>query len=160
MTTVTGEIKVIMDYGDGVKPNWFTVINDAEGQEHKAYSNANLAEFAKDDIVQVEGTTHTGKKGAYIKATKFMRIGEAMNQDSEPAVPAPPPTVSTPTYTPQAKPITQGLTKSEDMLVVGCFTRGISTKSIEEVTLYIDHALNYLRHLHKGDKNEPFNNQF
>ena len=46
------------------------------------------------------------------------------------------------------------------MLVVGCFTRGISTKSIEEVTLYIDHALNYLRHLHKGDKNEPFNNQF
>ena len=160
MTTVTGEIKVIKDYGVDGKHNWFTVINDAEGQEHKAYSNANLSEFAKDDIVQVEGMTKSGKAGAYIAATKFMRIGEAMNQAPEPAVPAPPPTVSTPTYTPQAKPITSGLTKSEDMLVVGCFTRGISTKSIEEVTLYIDHALNYLRHLHKGDKNEPFNNQF
>ena len=93
MTTVTGEIKVIKDYGVDGKHNWFTVINDAEGQEHKAYSNANLSEFAKDDIVQVEGMTKSGKAGAYIAATKFMRIGEAMNQDPEPAVPAPPPTV-------------------------------------------------------------------
>ena len=157
MTTVTGEIKVIKDYGDDGKHNWFTVINDAEGQEHKAYSNANLSQFAKDDIVQVEGMTKSGKAGAYIACSSFMRVGEAMNQDP---TPAPPPTVSTPTYTPQAKPTNTGLTKSEDMLVVGCFTRGISTKSIEEVTLYIDNALNYLRHLHKGDKNEPFNNQF
>jgi hypothetical protein len=155
MTTVTGEIKVIKDYGVDGKHNWFTVINDAEGIEHKAYSNANLSEFAKDDIVQVEGMTKSGKAGAYIACSSFMRVGEAMNQDPTPAL-----TVSTPTYTPQAKPTTTGLTKSEDMLVVGCFTRGISTKSIEEVTLYIDNALNYLRHLHKGDKNEPFNNQF
>ena len=113
MTTVTGEIKVIKDYGVDGKHNWFTVINDAEGQEHKAYSNANLSEFAKDDIVQVEGMTKSGKAGAYIAATKFMRIGEAMNQDPEPAVPAPPPTVSTPTYTPKAKPTesTSGYTR-------------------------------------------------
>ena len=156
MTTITGEIKVIKDQGADGKHNWFTVINDAEGIEHKAYSNANLSEFQKDDIVQVEGMTKNGKSGPYIASTKFMRIGEAMNQDT---TPAPPPTVSTPTYKPQAQPSSR-LTKSEDMLVIGCFTRVISTKSIEEVTLYVDHALNYLRHLNKGDKHEPFNNQF
>jgi len=78
MTTITGEIKIIRDYGDGVKPNWFVVVNDAEGQEHRVYCSAHLAEFAQNDIVQVEGNTATGKKGEYIKATSFKRIGDAM----------------------------------------------------------------------------------
>jgi tRNA G37 N-methylase TrmD len=170
MTTVTGEIKVIKDYGVDGKHNWFTVINDADGQEHKAYSNANLSEFAKDDIVQVEGMTKSGKAGAYIAATKFMRIGEAMNQDPEPAVPAPPPTVSTPTHTLKAKP-SSGLSKEEGMIVVGCWTRGITTRTKEEVRAYIDYALQDYRNRNeearfenlesmKGGSNEPFNNQF
>ena len=148
MTTVTGEIKVIKDYGVDGKHNWFTVINDAEGIEHKAYSNANLSEFAKDDIVQVEGMTKSGKAGAYIAATKFMRIGEAMNQDPEPAVPAPPPTVSTPTYTPKAKPTesTSGYTREEGMLVIGIWTRGVTSgRSSEQISSYCDEALNYYR---------------
>ena len=148
MTTVTGEIKVIKDYGVDGKHNWFTVINDAEGQEHKAYSNANLSEFAKDDIVQVEGMTKSGKAGAYIAATKFMRIGEAMNQDPEPAVPAPPPTVSTPTYTPKAKPTESisGYTREEGMLVIGIWTRGVTSgRSSEQISSYCDEALNYYR---------------
>jgi len=167
MTTITGEIKVIKDYGADGKHNWFTVINDAEGIEHKAYSNANLSEFQKDDIVQVEGMTKNGKSGPYIASTKFMRIGEAMNQDT---TPAPPPTVSTPSYTPQAQP-SSGLTKEEGMIVVGCWTRGITTKTKEEVRAYIDYALQDYRNRNeearfenlesmKGDKNEPFNNQF
>ena len=51
MTTITGEIKVIKDYGADGKHNWFTVINDAEGIEHKAYSNANLSEFQKVHLI-------------------------------------------------------------------------------------------------------------
>ena len=156
MTTITGEIKVIKDYGADGKHNWFTVINDAEGIEHKAYSNANLSEFQKDDIVQVEGMTKNGKSGPYIASTKFMRIGEAMNQDT---TPAPPPTASTPTYTPQAQP-TGGLTKEEGMIVVGCWTRGITTKTKEEVRAYIDYAIQDYRNRNKGDNHEPFNNQF
>ena len=167
MTTITGEIKVIKDYGADGKHNWFTVINDAEGIEHKAYSNANLSEFQKDDIVQVEGMTKNGKSGPYIASTKFMRIGEAMNQDT---TPAPPPTVSTPTYKPQAQP-TGGLTKEEGMIVVGCWTRGVTTKSHVEVRAYIDHAIQDLRNRNEETRfenverrirgnHEPFNNQF
>ena len=121
MTTVTGEIKVIKDYGVDGKHNWFTVINDAEGIEHKAYSNANLSEFAKDDIVQVEGMTKSGKAGEYIAASKFMRIGDAMNQDPTPAAP---------TYTP--KPVLQrtnensqvNINKDDAMTKTGISTRG------------------------------------
>ena len=145
MTTVTGEIKVIKDYGVDGKHNWFTVINDAEGQEHKAYSNANLSEFAKDDIVQVQGTTHDGKKGPYIKATKFMRIGEAMNQDT---TPAPPLANGTPIDTPKAKPTesTSGYTREEGMLVIGIWTRGVTSgRSSEQISSYCDEALNYYR---------------
>lgn len=79
MSTVTGEIKVINDYGKDGKHNWFTVINDAEGVEHKVYSNANLSEFAKDDIVQAEGQIKSGKNGDYMASTSFKRIGDAMN---------------------------------------------------------------------------------
>ena len=79
MSTITGEIKVIKDYGVDGKHNWFTVINDAEGMEHKVYSNANLSEFAKDDIVQAEGQVKSGKNGQYMAASGFKRIGEAMN---------------------------------------------------------------------------------
>ena len=125
MTTVTGEIKVIKDYGVDGKHNWFTVINDAEGQEHKAYSNANLSEFSKDDIVQVEGMTKSGKAGAYIACSSFMRVGEAMNQDTTPA-PAPAPA----TYTP--KPALQrtnensqvNINKDDAMTKTGISTRG------------------------------------
>ena len=121
MTTVTGEIKVIKDYGVDGKHNWFTVINDAEGIEHKAYTNANLSEFAKDDIVQVEGMTKSGKAGEYIAASKFMRIGDAMNQDPTPAAP---------TYTP--KPALQrtnensqvNINKDDAMTKTGISTRG------------------------------------
>jgi hypothetical protein len=125
MTTVTGEIKVIKDYGVDGKHNWFTVINDAEGIEHKAYSNANLSEFAKDDIVQVEGMTKSGKAGAYIACNKFMRVGDAMNQDSTPAAYTP-----ASTYTP--KPALQrtsensqvNTSKDESMVKTGISTRG------------------------------------
>ena len=88
MSTVTGEIKVIKDYGVDGKHNWFTVINDAEGQEHKVYSNGNLSEFAKDDIVQAEGMTKSGKNGEYMAASSFKRIGDAMNGGAPAAKPA------------------------------------------------------------------------
>ena len=79
MSTVTGEIKVIKNYGVDNKHNWFTVINDAEGVEHKVYSNDNLSEFAKDDIVQAEGQVKSGKAGEYMAASSYKRIGDAMN---------------------------------------------------------------------------------
>jgi len=145
MTTVTGEIKVIKDYGVDGKHNWFTVINDAEGQEHKAYSNANLSEFSKDDIVQVEGMTKSGKAGAYIACSSFMRVGEAMNQDT---TPAPAPAVAAPVYTPKAKPVegTSGYTREEGMLVIGIWTRGVTSgRTSEQIITYCDEALNYYR---------------
>ena len=71
-----------------IKHNWFTVINDAEGVEHKVYSNDNLSEFAKDDIIQAEGQIKSGKAGEYMAASSFKRIGEAMNGGTPAAKPA------------------------------------------------------------------------
>lgn len=119
MTTVTGEIKVIKDYGVDGKHNWFTVINDAEGIEHKAYSNANLSEFAKDDIVQVEGMTKSGKAGEYIAASKFMRIGDAMNQDPTPATYTPKPALQRTNENSQVN-----INKDDAMTKTGISTRG------------------------------------
>ena len=171
MTTITGEIKVIINYGDGVNPNWFIVINDAEGQEHKVYSGDNWAEFTKDDIVQVEGTTHTGKKGAYIKADKFIRINESTNQDAtQPVEKKPQKNVQDYTRVPDKS----GLSREEAILLTGIFTRGVtSTKSADDLDAYANRALQYFRNkvahkvaqtpqnnVNKGVNNEPFNNQF
>jgi len=164
MTTITGEIKVIIDYGEGVNPNWFIVINDAEGQEHKVYSGDHLAEFTKDDIVQVEGTTITGKKGAYIKATKFMRINEPTNQDATQPVAQPPATIQNnvqdytrvPVNGSQKEVQHKSVTREEGMLIIGCWTRGITAKSKEEVKAYINYALNDYRERNSEDDNVPF----
>jgi hypothetical protein len=72
-----------------------------------------------------------------------MRVGEAMNQDTPPA-----PSVAAPVYTPKAKPVesTSGYTREEGMLVIGIWTRGVTSgRTSEQIITYCDEALNYYR---------------
>ena len=57
-----GKIKFMQNYADpGQKPNWFVVINDMDNEEHRAYSNQDLAKYKR--MVDEEDTVLISAKG-------------------------------------------------------------------------------------------------
>ena len=65
----SGKLKVLMDYSDGGKPNWYIVINDMDNVDHRAYSNQDLSLYKKKldaeetILISAKGGTATHKKG-------------------------------------------------------------------------------------------------
>jgi len=65
----SGKLKVLMDYSNGGKPNWYMVINDMDNVDHRAYSNQDLSLYKKKldaeetILISAKGGTATHKKG-------------------------------------------------------------------------------------------------
>ena len=65
----SGKLKVLMDYSNGGKPNWYMVINDMDNVDHRAYSNQDLSLYKKKldaeetILISAKGGTATHKSG-------------------------------------------------------------------------------------------------
>jgi len=93
---VMGNLKVLNDYSENGKPNWYAIINDADDKEHRAYVNQDLASLNREIsdpnaivLVEVKGETGISKSGKnagqpYIKNAKIKRMGD---DEAKPSVP-------------------------------------------------------------------------
>ena len=95
----------------------------------------------------------------YYKANNIATVAQN-NQAPQPMPQSNNQTSQPKTVEPERIAITNGLSREEGMLVIGCWTRGITSKSKEEVLNYIEYALQDYRNRNKGGDDEPFNNQF
>jgi len=162
---VMGNLKKVMDYSKDGKPNWYAIINDSDDKDHRAYSNQDLTSFNNQlsdpnavVLVDVKGETAIHKSGKnegqpYIKNATITRMGDEQAQQPKPTVPAKQNGVQDYTRVPDAK----GLTREEGMLVIGIWTRGITSgKTSEQVGAYCSDALIDYRNKNKGDDDVPF----
>ena len=162
---VMGNLKKVMDYSKDGKPNWYAIINDSDDKDHRAYSNQDLTSFNNQlsdpnavVLVDVKGETAIHKSGKnegqpYIKNATITRMGDEQAQQPKPTVPAKQNGVQDYTRVPDAN----GLTREEGMLVIGIWTRGITSgKTSEQVGAYCSDALIDYRNKNKGDDDVPF----
>ena len=162
---VMGNLKKVMDYSKDGKPNWYAIINDSDNKDHRAYSNQDLTSFNNQlsdpnaiVLVDVKGETAIHKSGKnegqpYIKNATITRMGDEQAQQPKPTVPAKQNGVQDYTRVPDAN----GLTREEGMLVIGIWTRGITSgKTSEQVGAYCSDALIDYRNKNKGDDDVPF----
>jgi len=145
------------------KPNWWFVVNDKENADIKGYSNQDLQSIQQalstnpqNTFVNVAGDDYppepnrlqravfTLVNGNGVPDTKVIK-GEKVNVVGE---------------QPKTIPVSSGLSKGEEMLLTGVFTRGVtSNKTIQELKEYAEGALSFIREK-IGGSDEPFNNQF
>ena len=162
---VMGNLKKVMDYSKDGKPNWYAIINDSDDKDHRAYSNQDLTSFNNQlsdpnavVLVDVKGETAIHKSGKnagqpYIKNAIITRMGDEQSEQPKPTVPAKQNGVQDYTRVPDAN----GLTREEGMLVIGIWTRGITSgKTSEQVGAYCSEALIDYRNKNKGDDDVPF----
>lgn len=162
---VMGNLKKVMDYSKDGKPNWYAIINDSDDKDHRAYSNQDLTSFNNQlsdpsavVLVDVKGETAIHKSGKnagqpYIKNAIITRMGDEQSEQPKPTVPAKQNGVQDYTRVPDAN----GLTREEGMLVIGIWTRGITSgKTSEQVGSYCSDALIDYRNKNKGDDDVPF----
>tara|TARA_R110001592_G_scaffold77030_4_gene232149 strand:- start:7376 stop:7879 length:504 start_codon:yes stop_codon:yes gene_type:complete len=162
---VMGNLKKVMDYSKDGKPNWYAIINDSDDKDHRAYSNQDLTSFNNQlsdpnavVLVDVKGETAIHKSGKnegqpYIKNATITRMGDEQSEQPKPIIPAKQNGVQDYTRVPDAN----GLTREEGMLVIGIWTRGITSgKTSEQVGAYCSDALIDYRNKNKGDDDEPF----
>tara|TARA_R110002020_G_scaffold215739_1_gene423009 strand:- start:6189 stop:6674 length:486 start_codon:yes stop_codon:yes gene_type:complete len=160
-----GNLKKVMDYSKDGKPNWYAIINDSDNKDHRAYSNQDLTSFNNQlsdpnaiVLVDVKGETAIHKSGKnegqpYIKNATITRMGDEQSEQPKPTIPAKQNGVQDYTRVPDAN----GLTREEGMLVIGIWTRGITSgKTSEQVGAYCSDALIDYRNKNKGDDDEPF----
>lgn len=162
---VMGNLKKVMDYSKDGKPNWYAIINDSDDKDHRAYSNQDLTSFNNQlsdpsavVLVDVKGETAIHKSGKnegqpYIKNAIITRMGDEQSEQPKPTIPAKQNGVQDYTRVPDAN----GLTREEGMLVIGIWTRGITSgKTSEQVGAYCSDALIDYRNKNKGDDDVPF----
>ncbi len=162
---VMGNLKKVMDYSKDGKPNWYAIINDSDNKDHRAYSNQDLTSFNNQlsdpnaiVLVDVKGETAIHKSGKnegqpYIKNATITRMGDEQAEQPKPTVSAKQNGVQDYTRVPDEK----GLSREEGMLVVGIWTRGITSgKTSEQVGAYCSDALIDYRNKNKGDDDVPF----
>ena len=162
---VMGNLKKVMYYSKDGKPNWYAIINDSDNKDHRAYSNQDLTSFNNQlsdpnaiVLVDVKGETAIHKSGKnegqpYIKNATITRMGDEQAEQPKPTVPAKQNGVQDYTRVPDAN----GLTREEGMLVIGIWTRGITSgKTSEQVGAYCSDALIDYRNKNKGDDDVPF----
>ena len=164
---VMGNLKIVMDYSKDGKPNWYAIINDSDDKDHRAYSNQDLSGFKNQlsdptavVLVDVKGETAIHKSGKnqgqpFIKNAVITRMG-----DEQPEQPVAQPVAQTPQNNVQDHtrvPDKSGLRREEGMLVIGIWTRGITSgKTSEQVGAYCSDALIDYRNKNKGDDDVPF----
>jgi len=164
---VMGNLKIVMDYSKDGKPNWYAIINDSDDKDHRAYSNQDLSGFKNQlsdptavVLVDVKGETAIHKSGKnqgqpFIKNAVITRMG-----DEQPEQPVAQPVAQTPQNNVQDHtrvPDKSGLSREEGMLVVGIWTRGITSgKTAEQVGSYASDALLDYRNKDNGDYDVPF----
>ena len=160
---VMGNLKKVMDYSKDGKPNWYAIINDSDDKDHRAYSNQDLSVFNNQlsdpnavVLVDVKGETAIHRSGKnegqpYIKNATITRMGD--EQVAQPVEQKPQNNAQDYTRVPDKS----GLSREEGMLVVGIWTRGITSgKTSEQVGAYASDALIDYRNKNRGDDDAPF----
>ena len=155
--------KITMKY-DPDKPgdNYTVYVSGSKGEDYLVYLPQ--CNYGTEEFVQILGATHhTSKKTGkpYYTANNVSLVtktnkNEGGNTNTN---------INTNTNTNGdteliREPISSGLSKGEEMLITGIWTRGVtSNKSANDLEAYADRALQYIRKQIGGD-DDPFNDQF
>ena len=141
---------------DPKKPgdNYTVYVSGSNGEDYRVYLPQ--CDYGKDDFVQIQGATGktSGNGKTYYQANNITTVA----QNDEP--PQPMPQSNGQTSQPKTIPVSSGLSKGEEMLLTGVFTRGVtSNKTIQELEEYAEGALSFMRQK-IGGSDDPFNDQF
>ena len=141
---------------DPKKPgdNYTVYISGATGEDFRVYLPQ--CDNNKDDFVQILSATAktSGNGKTYYQANNISTV--AQNDEA----PQPMPQTNGQTSQPKTIPVSSGLSKGEEMLITGIWTRGVtSNKSADDLEAYADRALQYIRN-QIGGSDDPFNDQF
>jgi|TARA_R100000781_G_scaffold19565_1_gene15016 hypothetical protein len=134
--------------------NYTVYVSGSDGEDYRVYLPQ--CDYGKDDFVQIQGATGktSGNGKTYYQANNITTV--AQNEQS----PEPTPQSNGQTTEPKTIPVSSGLSKGEEMLITGIWTRGVtSNKSADDLEAYADRALQYIRKQIGGD-DDPFNDQF
>lgn len=148
------------------KSNWWFLVNDHNDTDIKGYSNQDLQDLQQKlqknpeaTFVNVAGDEYPPEPNR-LKNAVFTLIGD---DEAKPSVPT---SSETKTSVPAKQngvqdytrvPDEKGLTREEGMLVIGIWTRGITSgKTSEQVGSYCSDALIDYRNKNKGDDDVPF----
>jgi len=134
--------------------NYTVYVSGSDGEDYRVYLPQ--CDYGKDDFVQIQGATGktSGNGKTYYQANNITTV--AQNEQS----PEPTPQSNGQTTEPKTIPVSSGLSKGEEMLLTGVFTRGVtSNKTIQELQEYAEGALSFMRQKIGGD-DDPFNDQF
>ena len=137
---------------DPKKPgdNYTVYIQGSEGTDYRVYLPK--CDYGKDDVVEIKSATQktSGKGSVYYQANNIALLGDEPKTNGH----------TEPTRQPITNSTNGTLSKGEEMLVTGIWTRSVtSNKTPEQVAAHADAALAYIKRL-IGGNDEPFNDQF
>lgn len=137
---------------DPKKPgdNYTVYIQGSEGTDYRVYLPK--CDYGKDDVVEIKSATQktSGKGSVYYQANNIALLGDEPKTNGH----------TEPTRQPITNSTSGTLSKGEEMLVTGIWTRSVtSNKTPEQVAAHADAALAYIKRL-IGGNDEPFNDQF
>ena len=155
--------KITMKY-DPNKPgdNYTVYVSGSKGEDYLVYLPQ--CNYGTEEFVQILGATHhTSKKTGkpYYTANNVSLVTETNKNEGGNTNT----NINTNTNTNSdteliRAPIRSGLSKGEEMLLTGVFTRGVtSNKTIQELQEYAEGALSFMRQK-IGGSDDPFNDQF
>ncbi len=157
------QLKDVAKPGDK-KPNWWFLVNDKDNTDIKGYSNQDLQSIQqalvtnpKHTFVNIAGDDYPPEPNSLKRA-----VFTLVNGDDVPKGQEKPDNKEVVGQTTEPKPIlvSGGLSKGEEMLITGIWTRGVtSNKSADDLEAYADRALQYIRN-QIGGSDDPFNDQF
>ena len=137
---------------DPKKPgdNYTVYIQGSEGTDYRVYLPK--CDYGKDDVLEIKSATQktSGKGSVYYQANNIALLGDEPKTNGH----------TEPTRQPITNSTSGTLSKGEEMLVTGIWTRSVtSNKTPEQVAAHADAALAYIKRL-VGGNDEPFNDQF
>jgi len=137
---------------DPKKPgdNYTVYIQGSEGTDYRVYLPK--CDYGKDDVVEIKSASQktSGKGSVYYQANNIALLGDEPKTNGH----------TEPTRQPITNKTSSTLSKGEEMLVTGIWTRSVtSNKTPEQVAAHADAALAYIKRL-IGGNDEPFNDQF
>ncbi len=157
------QLKDVAKPGDK-KPNWWFLVNDKDNTDIKGYSNQDLQSIQQALVTNPQHTFVNIAGDDYPPEPNRLKraVFTLVNGDDVPKGQEKPDNKEVVGQTTEPKPIlvSGGLSKGEEMLITGIWTRGVtSNKSANDLEAYADRALQYIRKQIGGD-DEPFNDQF
>lgn len=157
------QLKDVAKPGDK-SPNWWFLVNDKDNTDIKGYSNQDLQSIQQalvtnpqHTFVNIAGDDYPPVPNRLQRAVFTLVNGDDVPNRQEKPVNK---EVVGQTTEPKTIPVSSGLSKGEEMLITGIWTRGVtSNKSADDLEAYADRALQYIRKQIGGD-DDPFNDQF